>query len=273
MKAPFTWPKSSLSRRSPGSAPQLTATNGPGAAGRVRVERPGDDLLAGAALAGDQDGRVAPRRATRRGGRSAASPGERATRPCEAIIALEEAVVVLGRTEDDEVPGARVAVVRDVRRDDGGRQRDEARAPLAAAEDGAPPLLAPPLRRAPRAACRPGRRASRRPAPRSAFRSPPATVPGPAISSSVWLARMTRKSSSRTIEDPPERLEDRLERPEADRAGRFGIRRIRCRFHLLSVPPRTGTDYPTGDRSPPARYHSRMRRPLRAPPKTRGGFP
>ena len=43
----------------PGSAPQLTATNGPAAPRRARVDRAGHDLLARAALAGQEDGRLA----------------------------------------------------------------------------------------------------------------------------------------------------------------------------------------------------------------------
>jgi len=59
VKEPRTCPNISLSRRSAGSAPQLTATNGPFLAGRVLVDGPRDDLLAGAALAGDQHGGIA----------------------------------------------------------------------------------------------------------------------------------------------------------------------------------------------------------------------
>jgi hypothetical protein len=48
------WPNSSLSIRLSGSAPQLTATNSPLAA-RQRVGGPGQHLLAGAAVALDED--------------------------------------------------------------------------------------------------------------------------------------------------------------------------------------------------------------------------
>ena len=56
VKAPRSWPKSSDSRRVSGSAAQLTATKGLAAPGREAVEGPGHQLLAGAALAGDEDG-------------------------------------------------------------------------------------------------------------------------------------------------------------------------------------------------------------------------
>ena len=54
VKAPFSWPNSSLSSSVSGSAAQLTAMNGFAPAGREVVERLGDQLLAGAALALDQ---------------------------------------------------------------------------------------------------------------------------------------------------------------------------------------------------------------------------
>ena len=56
VKAPFTWPKSSLSSRVSGMAPQLTATKGLSRRGLVEWMARGDQLLAGAALAGDQHG-------------------------------------------------------------------------------------------------------------------------------------------------------------------------------------------------------------------------
>ena len=54
VKAPFSWPKISLSSSVSGMAAQFTATNGPGRArtSSCRVSR--DQLLARAALAGDQ---------------------------------------------------------------------------------------------------------------------------------------------------------------------------------------------------------------------------
>ena len=61
VKAPRSWPNSSLSIRPSGRAPQLTRTNGPAGAVRVAVQGGGDQLLAGAALADDQDGGVGRR--------------------------------------------------------------------------------------------------------------------------------------------------------------------------------------------------------------------
>ena len=52
---------------SPGIAPQLTRRNGPLPKGRVLVYRAGDDLLAGACFAEDQDRRAAPRHDARAG--------------------------------------------------------------------------------------------------------------------------------------------------------------------------------------------------------------
>ncbi len=66
VKAPRSWPKSSLSRRSRGIAEQLSATNGPLQRGGVDVGRARDELLAGAALAFDEDRRVALRDAADR---------------------------------------------------------------------------------------------------------------------------------------------------------------------------------------------------------------
>ena len=54
VKAPFSWPNSSLSSRVSGSAAQLTAMNGLPAPGREVVDALGHQLLAGAALALDQ---------------------------------------------------------------------------------------------------------------------------------------------------------------------------------------------------------------------------
>ena len=55
MKAPFSWPKISLSMRVSGIAAQLMATNGLFLRGEELVDGAGDQLLAGAALAGDED--------------------------------------------------------------------------------------------------------------------------------------------------------------------------------------------------------------------------
>ena len=54
VKAPRSWPNSSLSASSRGSAPQLTATNGPPGFGPELVQRARQQLLARAALAGHQ---------------------------------------------------------------------------------------------------------------------------------------------------------------------------------------------------------------------------
>ena len=56
VKAPFSWPKSSLSRRLSGIAAQLTQTNGLVLARRLRMNVSGHDLLAGPALASDEHG-------------------------------------------------------------------------------------------------------------------------------------------------------------------------------------------------------------------------
>ena len=56
VKAPLTWPKSSLSSRVSVRAPQLSATKGWSLRGLRRVEGAGHQLLAGAALAGDEHG-------------------------------------------------------------------------------------------------------------------------------------------------------------------------------------------------------------------------
>ena len=78
VKAPRTWPKSSASISSSASAAQLTATNGPRRrAGRV--DRPGHELLADAALAFDQDRERRGRGP--RDGRRAAGPSPRSRRP------------------------------------------------------------------------------------------------------------------------------------------------------------------------------------------------
>ena len=51
---PATWPKSSLSSKFSGSAPQATSTNGLSRRAPAAVDRAGDERLAGAALASDQ---------------------------------------------------------------------------------------------------------------------------------------------------------------------------------------------------------------------------
>ena len=58
MNAPFTWPNSSLSIRLAGTAPQFTLTQGPCVRGAAAVQGAGDQLLARARLARDQDGGV-----------------------------------------------------------------------------------------------------------------------------------------------------------------------------------------------------------------------
>ena len=62
---PLAWPKSSDSSSVSGTAPQLMATNGPAVRGRLVVDQPRDALLADAALAGDEHGRVHLRDAPR----------------------------------------------------------------------------------------------------------------------------------------------------------------------------------------------------------------
>ena len=58
VKAPRSWPNSSLSSSVSGSAAQLTTTKGPSLRGRELVEHARDQLLAGAALAADEHGGV-----------------------------------------------------------------------------------------------------------------------------------------------------------------------------------------------------------------------
>ena len=65
VNAPFACPKSSLSSSVSGTAAQLIATKGPVARGACGVERARDQLLAGAALAGDEHGRVGVARRAR----------------------------------------------------------------------------------------------------------------------------------------------------------------------------------------------------------------
>ena len=58
VKAPLTWPNSSLSKTPSESPPAFTVTSGRAARGRHRVQGRGDRPLAGAVLAGDQHVRV-----------------------------------------------------------------------------------------------------------------------------------------------------------------------------------------------------------------------
>ena len=74
VKAPFAWPKSSLSSRVSLMAAQFTGTNGRSARSSCRVDGARDELLAGAALAGDR----APSR--RSGPRARAGAAARASR-------------------------------------------------------------------------------------------------------------------------------------------------------------------------------------------------
>ena len=59
VKAPRSWPKSSVSIRFSENSAQLTATNGWCRAAARVVQQVGDDFLAGAALAGDDHAAVA----------------------------------------------------------------------------------------------------------------------------------------------------------------------------------------------------------------------
>ena len=63
VKAPFSWPNSSLSSSASGSAAQWTATNGPARRGAASWMRSRGELLARAALAAEQHGGGAARRA------------------------------------------------------------------------------------------------------------------------------------------------------------------------------------------------------------------
>ena len=58
VKAPRSWPKSSLSIRPSGSAPQLTRIEGPCGPIGMAVQGGGDQFLAGAAFADDQHGGI-----------------------------------------------------------------------------------------------------------------------------------------------------------------------------------------------------------------------
>ena len=58
VNAPFSWPNNSLSSSVSGMAAQLMARNGRVGPLAVLIDRPGDQLLAGAALAADQHGDV-----------------------------------------------------------------------------------------------------------------------------------------------------------------------------------------------------------------------
>ena len=58
VKAPFSWPNSSLSSNSAGMAPQLIATNGLSRRGGMFVDGAGNHLLAGARLPQHQYGGI-----------------------------------------------------------------------------------------------------------------------------------------------------------------------------------------------------------------------
>ena len=85
VNAPLRWPKSSLSSSVSESAPQLTATNGSAAARSVVVDGAGDELLAGAGLAGDEHG-------DRRGGGAGQEAEDALHRGAVADDAVEAAV-------------------------------------------------------------------------------------------------------------------------------------------------------------------------------------
>ena len=98
VKAPFSWPKSSLSMSASGMAPQLTTRNGLSARSRRVVDGARDALLARAALAGDEHGasRVVGD-ALRRGRRSGASPRSgRGARAARSRRDLRAQALVLG---------------------------------------------------------------------------------------------------------------------------------------------------------------------------------
>ena len=59
VKEPFSWPKSSLSISSAGTAAQLSVTKGPAARGLFSMQGAGDEFLAGAGFAIDADARLA----------------------------------------------------------------------------------------------------------------------------------------------------------------------------------------------------------------------
>jgi hypothetical protein len=61
VKAPRSWPKTSLSISVSGIAAALTATNGPFGTRAQTVNGPGNELLSGTAFAGHDDGHVAAR--------------------------------------------------------------------------------------------------------------------------------------------------------------------------------------------------------------------
>ena len=87
VKAPSSWPKSSLSIRLSGSAPQLTGTKGPDDRGSLEVQGLGQPLLADAGLAEEQ---------------------ERAVRPGHPLGSVHERLD--GRAAGHEVPQARPLV-------------------------------------------------------------------------------------------------------------------------------------------------------------------
>ena len=101
VNAPRTWPKSSLSRSSPGSAAALTATNGPLRARRVGVDGAREHLLAGSALAGDEDARLAVLQRLDEPQNTRAMAGERqmSRRPGDGPVTSRR--LVLGRAHYD----------------------------------------------------------------------------------------------------------------------------------------------------------------------------
>ena len=88
VKAPCTWPKSSLSSSASGIAAQLTATKGRLLRRLRAMERARDELLARAALAGDEHRRRRSRRRGRAGRRPAVIGRARAEEVVEARRAL-----------------------------------------------------------------------------------------------------------------------------------------------------------------------------------------
>ena len=127
VNAPRSWPNSSDSSSVSGSAAQFTLTNGPPARGDAAWIRPGDQLLAGAGLAGEQhrrarrrdaareldrgaqrralaDDRLRPR-AARRAPRAARSP-RRSSRRCSTARATRSSSCSSSNGFCDEVEGA-----------------------------------------------------------------------------------------------------------------------------------------------------------------------
>ena len=106
VKAPRSWPNSSLSSRFSGIAPQLMATNGCLARGPRSCSALRQRLLAGAAFAQQQHRNVGRWRASRRRGRPSASTGlavmmlldrRRRRRGAEPAVLLLQPMQVAGR--------------------------------------------------------------------------------------------------------------------------------------------------------------------------------